>query len=133
MEILKKVRKAQENKKKQAHNTIKANIKLKVCWLCLKHFQPFVSKVTKTMINIYWINAHDYRFAELSWLAIKQDQARLKKFFLTYMYVHLWFACSFHLFDKGRFLRKQKQPAIDLPYNSLQVQIDISPHLEKIL
>lgn len=36
------------------------------------------------MIEIYWINAHNYRFAELSWswLAIKQDQARIKKFFL---------------------------------------------------
>lgn len=75
----------------------------------MKPFRPFVSKVTKTMIEIYWINAHNYRFAELSWswLAIKQDQARLKKFFL-----HLCspvFICSFYLSDKGRFLRKQKQ------------------------
>lgn len=75
----------------------------------MKPFRPFVSKVAKTMLEIYWINAHNYRFGELSWswLVIKQDQARIKKFFL-----HLCspvFTCSFYLSDKGRFLRKQKQ------------------------
>lgn len=95
---------SEKNKNRKRDTENKGKIKKN-----MKPFRPFVSKVTKTMIEIYWINAHNYRFAELSWswLAIKQDQARIKKFFL-----HLCspvFTCSFYLSDKGRFLRKQKQ------------------------
>lgn len=77
----------------------------------MKPFRPFVSKVTKTMIEIYWINAHNYRFAELSWswLAIKQDQVRIKKFFLHLC--HLCLPAHFTFLTRGDFYASKNKPA----------------------